>query len=44
MNNQEEYGFSELESFKRPVIQNNILDGKFGKIYPITRLEDFGPI
>ena len=44
MNNQEECGFSELELFKHPVVQNDILNGKFEKIYPITKMEDSGPI
>ena len=44
MNNQEECCFSELELFKRPAVPSNILNGKFGKIYPITKLEDSGPI
>ena len=44
MNNQEECSFSELELFKRPVVQSDILNGKFDKIYPITKLEDCGPI
>ena len=44
MNNQEECNFSELELFKRPVVQSDILNGKFEKIYPITKLEDSGPI
>ena len=30
--------------FKRPVVQSDILNGKFEKIYPITKLEDSGPI
>ena len=34
MNNEEE----------RPAVQNDILNGKFEKIYPITKLEDSGPI
>ena len=38
-NNQEE-----LELFKRPVVQSDILNGKFEKIYPITELENSGPI
>ena len=44
MNNQEECIFAELEYFKRPVVQSDILNGKFEKIYPITKLEDSGPI
>ena len=32
------------ELFKHPVVQSDILNGKFEKIYPITKLEDFGPI
>ena len=44
MNNQEECSFPELELFKRPAIQSDILNGKFEKIYPITKLEDSGPI
>ena len=43
MNNQE-CSFSELELFKRPVVQSNILNVTFEKIYPITKLEDSGPI
>ena len=34
MNNEEE----------RPAVQSDILNGKFEKIYPITKLEDSGPI
>ena len=44
MNNQEECSFSELELFKHPVVQSDILNGKFEKIYPITKMEDSGPI
>ena len=44
MNNQEECSFSELELFKRPAVQSDILNRKFEKIYPITKLEDSGPI
>ena len=44
MNNQEECSFSDLELFKRPAVQNHVLNGKFVKIYPITKLEDSGPI
>ena len=44
MNNQEERSFSDLELFKRPAVQNHVLNGKFVKIYPITKLEDSGPI
>ena len=44
MNNQEECSFSELELFKRLVVQSDILNGKFDKIDPITKLEDSGPI
>ena len=44
MNNQEECSFSELELLKRSVVQSDILNGKFEKIYPITKLEDCGPI
>ena len=44
MHNQEECSLSELELFKRPVVQSDILSGKFDKIYPITTLEDSGPI
>ena len=44
MNNQEEFNFSELELFKRPAVQSDILNGKFEKIYPIAKLEDSGPI
>ena len=43
MNSQKECSFSELELFKRPVVQSDILNGKFDKIYPITKLEDSGP-
>ena len=43
MNNQEECSFSELELFKLPIVQSNILYKKFGKIYTITKLEDSGP-
>ena len=42
MNSQEEYSFSEL--FKCPVVQSNILNGKFKKIYPTNKLEDSGLI
>ena len=42
MNNQEECSFFELELFKRPVVQSHILNGKFEKIDPITKLEDSG--
>ena len=42
MNNQEEYSFSEL--FKCPVVQSDILNGKFKKIYPTTKVEDSGLI
>ena len=44
MNKQEESSFSELELFKHPVVQSDILNGKFEKIYLITKLEDPGPI
>ena len=44
VNNQEECSFSELELFKRPVVQSDTLNGKFEKIYPFTKLEDSGPI
>ena len=44
MNNQEECSFSEVELFKRPYVQSNILNGKIKKTYPITKLEDPGPI
>ena len=43
VNNQEECSFSELELFKCPVGQSNILNGTFEKIYPITKLDDSGP-
>ena len=33
-----------MELFKRPVVQSDILNAKFEKIYPITKLEDSGPI
>ena len=42
MNNQEECSFSELELLTRPAVQSKILNGKFEKIYPITKLEDSG--
>ena len=44
MKNQEECSFSELELFKRPVVQIDILNGKFEKIYPINKPEDSGLI
>ena len=44
MNTQEEYSFSELELFKCPFIQSNILNGKFKKICSITKLEESGSI
>ena len=44
MNNQEECSFSELKLFKHPAAQSDILNGKFEKIYPITKLEDSEPI
>ena len=44
MNNQEECSFPELELFKRTVVQFDTLNGKFEKIYSITKLEDSGPI
>ena len=44
VNNQEECSFSELELFKRPPVRSDILNRKFEKIYPITKLEDSGPI
>ena len=44
MNNQEECSYSEFEFFKRPTIQSDILNGRFEKIYPITKLEDSGQI
>ena len=44
MNNQEECSYSELEFFKRPALQSDILNGRFEKIYPITKLEDSGLI
>ena len=44
MNNQEECNFSELALFKRPVVQSDILNRKFEKIYPIIKLEDSRPI
>ena len=43
LNNQEECSFYELKLFKCPVVQSDILNGKFEKIYPITKLEDSGP-
>ena len=33
-----------MELFKRPALQSDILNGKFEKIYPITKLEDSRPI
>ena len=33
-----------MELFKRPAVQSDILNGKLEKIYPITKLEDSGPI
>ena len=33
-----------MELFKRLVVQSDILKGKFEKVYPITKLEDSGPI
>ena len=44
MNSQEGSSFSELELFKRPAVQSDVLSGKFKKVYPITKLEDSGPI
>ena len=44
INNHEECSLSELELFKRVSLQSNILNGKFEKIYPITKLQDSGPI
>ena len=44
MHNQEVCSFSELKLFKRPAIQRNILNGKFEKIYRITKLENFVPV
>ena len=44
MNNQEECSFSELELFKCPVVQGDILNCKFENIYPTTKLEDSVPI
>ena len=44
MNNEEECCFSELKLFKRPVVLSNILNRKFEKIDPISKLEDSGPI
>ena len=43
-NNQEECNFSELELFKRPAVQSDILNGKFEKMDLITKLEDPGMI
>ena len=43
MNNQEECSSSELELFKRPVVESDIVNGKFKKFYPITKLKDSGP-
>ena len=36
MNSQEECSFSELGLFKRPIVQSDILNETFKKIYPIT--------
>ena len=44
MNNKEKCSFTELELFKRPVVQSHILNGMFKKIYPITKLQDSEPI
>ena len=44
MKNQEECSFSELELFKCPAVQIDILNGKFEKIYPINKSEDSGLI
>ena len=44
MNNQEECRFSKLELFKRLDVQSDVLNEKFEKIYPITKLGDSGPI
>ena len=44
MHNQEVCSFSELKLLKRPAIQRNILNGKFEKIYRITKLENFVPV
>ena len=44
INNQEECSFSELELFKRPVVQSDILNRKFENIYPVNKLEGSGPI
>ena len=44
MNNQEECRFSKLELFKRLVVQSDVLNEKFEKIYPNTKLGDSGPI
>ena len=43
-NNQEECSFPKLKLFKRPAVQSSTLNGKFGKTYPITKLEDSEPI
>ena len=44
MNNQGVCSFSELELFKHQVVQSEILNGKFKKIYLISKMEDSGPI
>ena len=44
INSQEECSFSELELFKRPAVESDILNEKLEKIYPISKLEDSGPI
>lgn len=44
MNTKEECRVSELELFKRQFVQSDILNGKFKKIYPTTKLEDSGLI
>ena len=43
-NKQKESSLSELEIFKRPVVQSDIVNGKFEKAHPITKLGDSGPI
>ena len=40
MNNQEQYSLFELELFKCPFSKSYVRNGKFDKIYPITKLED----
>ena len=44
MNTKEECRVSELELFKRQFVQSDILNGKFKKIYPTTKLKESGSI